>query len=668
METFSIGDGYDYSSLDNAFAAADDTLTLTEDYYFPIYYNSGSSRIYEHTSNITIPTFNTSSGVYKIIIEGMVGNIKDLTSQIQLKFSSSATSGLYGGSMTDIGLIIKNLNLESSVGQCSNINNVSMPTFKDCYIKQTDNNYAVVARAMPQFITSIIIGSASAAGLYLSAGNGMVGIKSIFRGGSGISPTTRNFGRLDGCIVYGETDYGLYQLPYWWYLTNSVIVGKTYSIGQALDGYKAASTCINNCIFYSEDNPTKFNSDGDIETALLGYLDYNYFNISLSNPIFSKTGNDLDFFVPGENSLIRTKNQTKIENPLWNEQYLDIFSYGSWSDYQESIEADVPEEEDVRYLTVYDNGNKTGSLHVPLPEETVAGVLVDDTIGTYRGGGNGTITITGYILGSRIQLYDLDNDIELYNDIPDDTTLVYILDDGSTIPEFDDGSTIPDSEYYMRLRTRVMYTSSQIDNGDTINEEEVITSKKFIEELDTIDILGIIKIIRQEDDEIYITNNIDGSAIDNITIDEDNSVIEVDAEEISWGQIYAYRTYWLSTEDGIASDNTVIEAYDIANYFVIGYTIKNITSPSLPLIIGGGYGKDSITEEVITIINTTGGTIFCAPDHVVPFSSTSITTSTIQEGLDAQGYTSNRAINLDNLDEKVSSRSTKADVINASQL
>lgn len=62
---------------------------------------------------------------------------------------------------------------------------------------------------------------------------------------------------------------------------------------------------------------------------------------------------------------------------------------------------------------------------------------------------------------------------------------------------------------------------------------------------------------------------------------------------------------------------------DEANYKV-DHTmlIKNTTtSPTIPLVISGGWGVDANTGQSIDLVDTTGGTIFNAPDHIVPFAT-----------------------------------------------
>jgi hypothetical protein len=78
--------------------------------------------------------------------------------------------------------------------------------------------------------------------------------------------------------------------------------------------------------------------------------------------------------------------------------------------------------------------------------------------------------------------------------------------------------------------------------------------------------------------------------------------------------------YWLYTEAGIRDESRFFEAPDTANYRIFGFKIKNVTSPSVPLKITGGYGVDGDSGDPMDIIDTTGGTIFCSPPHVVSYA------------------------------------------------
>jgi hypothetical protein len=124
-------------------------------------------------------------------------------------------------------------------------------------------------------------------------------------------------------------------------------------------------------------------------------------------------------------------------------------------------------------------------------------------------------------------------------------------------------------------------------------------------------------LLAQENEQVYIDNGIDGSAVTGVSINDSLLLVSVSVGSITWADLYAYETYWLSTEEGIRDEGRFTEAKDTANYSWFGFKIKNISSPSVPLVITGGYGIDGDTGAAIDLVDTTGGTIFCSPDHVV---------------------------------------------------
>jgi hypothetical protein len=128
--------------------------------------------------------------------------------------------------------------------------------------------------------------------------------------------------------------------------------------------------------------------------------------------------------------------------------------------------------------------------------------------------------------------------------------------------------------------------------------------------------------LNQQDDTVYQANAIDGSTVTGITIDDPTMLINVSTSTISLPSIYAYETYWLATAAGIIDEGRIINATDTANYvFKGGWKIKNTSSPSAPLTITGGYMVDAATGTAISLVDTTGGTIFLAPMHVVPYGT-----------------------------------------------
>ena len=72
---------------------------------------------------------------------------------------------------------------------------------------------------------------------------------------------------------------------------------------------------------------------------------------------------------------------------------------------------------------------------------------------------------------------------------------------------------------------------------------------------------------------------------------------------------------------GIAGGTLSLTATDPVNYSLAGKQIKNVSSPSVPLKITGGWITDGDTDDPLDLLDTSGGTVFLAPPHVVPFAS-----------------------------------------------
>jgi hypothetical protein len=123
--------------------------------------------------------------------------------------------------------------------------------------------------------------------------------------------------------------------------------------------------------------------------------------------------------------------------------------------------------------------------------------------------------------------------------------------------------------------------------------------------------------LNQEDDTVYNTRAQDGAAVSGIAINDASLLIEVTTGTIEWGALYAYEVYWLATEAGMIDEGRIITALDSANYVFEGaWKIKNMSSPSVPLVITGGWGRSAADNTTQSLIDTTGGTIFAAPDQV----------------------------------------------------
>ncbi len=250
-----------------------------------------------------------------------------------------------------------------------------------------------------------------------------------------------------------------------------------------------------------------------------------------------------------------------------------------------------------------------GAITVQLPVgvtvvNTGPNITVDQTASV-------NITISGYVTGSRIQLYDTNAATEIYNGIPGASPFAQAVAYTADKP----------------IRIRCAYV-----NG--------VTSKEFIEVTQTLTATGLTYGLTQVAEEVYDLNAIDGSTVTGITIVDATQLINVTSATITWAEIYAYNEYWLFTAAGIIDAGDFIVATDAANYILTGFKIKNTSSPSVPLVITGGYGKDSVTGLSKDIIDTTGGNIYMAPDHamVVTVGSGPLTAGQAADLATAAGY------------------------------
>lgn len=205
-----------------------------------------------------------------------------------------------------------------------------------------------------------------------------------------------------------------------------------------------------------------------------------------------------------------------------------------------------------------------------------------------------TITISGVLAGSRVQIYDTLNSVELLN---------------ST-------STYTYSETYSVAR----------DIRVRIGKQSTTTAYNFIEA--SIGSIGVgayslTYLASQTLDTTYNTNAIDGSTVTGISITPGPGRVSINLAggSTTYPRIYAYQVYWLTTSTGIADEAAFISAPDTANYLFTGFKLKNTSAT--PLTITGGWGRDATSGLVADIIDSAGstGNIYPQPDHAIPYSS-----------------------------------------------
>lgn len=209
-----------------------------------------------------------------------------------------------------------------------------------------------------------------------------------------------------------------------------------------------------------------------------------------------------------------------------------------------------------------------------------------------------SVTIAGLTIGSRVQIYDTTNDLELFNDIATATSVSW------------EDDTAPAGDRAIRLRV------AYVDGADARNfiEASIGTCGTASGNKD------VSFLVSQTPDAVYNANAIDGSAVAGVTFTDstvDVMNIDIDAGEVNLGQLYAAWVWYAFSETGITTDIDYIQAIDQANYIYTNLRWKNTTSPSVPLKITGGYAWDVGTEDPIDLVDTSGGTIFLAPPHVV---------------------------------------------------
>ena len=211
-----------------------------------------------------------------------------------------------------------------------------------------------------------------------------------------------------------------------------------------------------------------------------------------------------------------------------------------------------------------------------------------------------TVTVSGAVAGSRIQIYDTTSSTELYNGTP---SFPYTWTDPVAAAA---GRAI-------RLR---------------VAKQSTVTAYEFIEANigtcgTTSGDAAVSYLVSQTLDTTYNTNAIDGSTVTGITITPGPGRVSINLAggSTTYPRIYAYQVYWLATATGIADEAAFISATDTANYLFTGFKIKNTSAT--PLTITGGYGRDATSGTVADIIDSAGstGNIYPQPDHAIPYSS-----------------------------------------------
>jgi hypothetical protein len=211
-------------------------------------------------------------------------------------------------------------------------------------------------------------------------------------------------------------------------------------------------------------------------------------------------------------------------------------------------------------------GNLTTTGVITLADSSVEGTYTD---------ANGTNiilpwSVTNVEATATLQLYNMDKDLEVVNQVVPGTANTKVSDSGT-------------------------YTTSQIEAGDNIRLR--ITCQAGVEALLPYEAFavassaGVSFRADQKADEVYNANAIDGSAVTTLTADYPNVQIDIsDGDGFADSrELYAFAVYQSTTPTGIEQWFDAITAIDLVNYRIntANADIKLQNTGSVPLVITG---------------------------------------------------------------------------------
>jgi len=321
----------DYSSLANAIAAVPDPMT--EDVTIR-HYTVGGSRIMS-TPSISIPA-NSQVNAYRLRIVGMVGSVKS-GGQILLDGTTGQANVINASAYNDYGLTIDNLEIDGKDGAYGIFIN-TVPTYvllKNLNIKCTTQSCLYTrSTSEPRIINCVMEATADEA---VYSTRAFQAINSIFKGTTyGLNITVG--GRFINCVIIGTVGSAIYRLE------NSIFKNTVfYGSSRIASIYTPAgitkySTVFDNCLLYS---PTGLMSIGNtIADFISSFGDFTLVNVIESDPLFTGTGDALEYATPTTSSPLLASNIGMIENPLYATDNNPL-SIGVYDDYTEVSADDI---------------------------------------------------------------------------------------------------------------------------------------------------------------------------------------------------------------------------------------------------------------------------------------------------------------------------------------
>ena len=162
--------------------------------------------------------------------------------------------------------------------------------------------------------------------------------------------------------------------------------------------------------------------------------------------------------------------------------------------------------------------------------------------------------------------------------------------------------------------TQVDLSSASIDVGDSVRlratYQSGLTAKKELETIGVITSSGLSFINTQEDDDVYISNGLNGASITKFTPDFFNDEIDISTNsDFNSAELYAWFKHAETTQQGISEFFGGINAIDAANYEIknnnVNIYIDNTTTTN---VVQTDSARIFRTDGNYPVINpTTGG-------------------------------------------------------------
>ena len=279
-------------------------------------------------------------------------------------------------------------------------------------------------------------------------------------------------------------------------------------------------------------------------------------------------------------------------------------------DYIKALEAQATNITEAERISSADGSNFIGDFDIVLEataEITGSGILnIGSNTLTINAGATTTaviqsdatsfvpVTVAGIVAGSRVQIYNTTTSTEISNGVVAGTSTT----------------------------VSATYTTAQTIRVRAIKVDGV-NAYKMYEATGTLTDTGLSITIAQEVNDVYETNAIDGSTVTECSISGTTIRIYVDDPDnaTTFQRIYNWFQYYLSTEDGIADqDTTYFYAIDTTTYKCDNsFSIINQDTTNPLAITGGNCSPES--GDITSIIDTSNGaSIVVLSDRVVDAS------------------------------------------------